>query len=123
MAISGFELRQVTGNALVDAFETAHHLAFGESVVARVEGFELRAIDGDTRFAEQIELAPQDNERAAELGVGPALVLAEIGDRLEVRCEAAGQPDQLDVALTLAFEAAARRNAVEIAIDVYLEYG
>ena len=39
----------------------------------------------------------------------------------EVRCQLAGQPDQLDIALAFALKASARRNAIEIAINVYLE--
>jgi hypothetical protein len=32
-----------------------------------------------------------------------------------------GQPDQLNITLALVLKASARRNAIEIAINVYLE--
>jgi hypothetical protein len=47
--------------------------------------------------------------------------MAEIGDGLEVRRQPAGEPHQLDVALSLALQAAAGLDAVEVAVDVELE--
>src|SRR5271169_1244153 len=44
-----------------------------------------------------------------------------IRNGLEVRRQMPRQPDQLDIALALALKATARWDAIEIAIDVYLE--
>ncbi len=54
---------------------------------------------------------------------GRSIVAAEVGDGLEVRHQAAGQPHQLEVALGLSFEPAAGGDAVEVAVDVDLEQG
>src|ERR1039458_6997755 len=48
------------------------------------------------------------HELAADLADGLAVVLAKIGYRFEIRHQAAGQPDQLDVALALPLKAPAR---------------
>ena len=47
--------------------------------------------------------------------------MAEVGDGLEVRGEPAGEPHQLDVALRLALQAAARLDTVQVAVDVELQ--
>src|SRR6478752_3921524 len=52
---------------------------------------------------------------------GLAVVLAEIRNGLEVRRQLAGQPDQLDITLAFTLKPSARRNAIEIAINIYLE--
>ena len=69
----------------------------------------------------RFELAAQHDELAADVADGLAVVLAEVGDGLEVRHQAAGQPHQLDVALRLALQAPARLDAVEVAVDVDLQ--
>ena len=51
-----------------------------------------------------------------------AVVLAEVGDRLEVGRQPSGQPHQLDVALALALQPPARRDAIDIAVDVDLQH-
>ena len=61
-------------------------------------------------------LAAQHDELPAGGADRRAVVAAEVGDGLEVGGEPAGQPDQLDVALRFALEAAAGRDAVEVAI-------
>src|SRR5205807_8776343 len=50
-----------------------------------------------------------------------AIVAAEIGDSLEIRLQAAQQPDDLDVAMTFGLKTAARPNPVEIAVDIELQ--
>ena len=49
------------------------------------------------------------------------MIAAEVGNRLEVRLELAGQPDQLDVATCLAFEGPARLDLVQLTVNVGLE--
>src|SRR6184192_645869 len=48
---------------------------------------------------------------------GP-IVLAEVSNGLEVRHQTSSQPHELDVALRLALQTAARLNAIEITVDV-----
>ena len=50
---------------------------------------------------EQFKTAAQHHELAANPADGLSIVLAEVGYCLEVRHQAAGQPNQLDVALAL----------------------
>src|ERR1700751_472570 len=50
------------------------------------------------------------------------LSLAEIRNGLEVWRQLSRQPDQLDVALAFPLKASARRNPLEIAVDVQLEH-
>src|SRR5438445_13863994 len=49
------------------------------------------------------------------------LSLAEVGYGLEVRHQAASQPNQLDVALAFSLQASARLHPIEVAVDVNLQ--
>lgn len=46
---------------------------------------------------------------------------SKVGDGLDIRCELARQPHQLDVAARLVLQASARLNLIQIAVDVELE--
>ena len=46
---------------------------------------------------------------------------SKVGDGLDIRCELARQPHQLDVAARLALQASARLNLIQIAVDVKRE--
>jgi hypothetical protein len=70
------------------------HLGLGEVPIPRVDGLELAAVDRNARFTEQFKAAAQHHELAADLADRFAVVLAEIGYGLEVRHQAAGQPNQ-----------------------------
>jgi hypothetical protein len=101
--------------------EAAGDLALREVPVAVVHRLELAAVDGDA-------IAPQYADPAAELDelrAGPpdgrAIVTPEIGDRLVIRHQAAGQPHQLDIAPGLALQSAAGGNLVQVAVDEELE--
>ena len=69
----------------------------------------------------KVELTAQHHELRTGRADRRAIVAAEIGDRLEVRHQAAGQPHQLDVALGLALQPPARLDAVEIAVEIDLQ--
>src|SRR4029434_10779393 len=88
---------------------------------AVVHRLELAAIDGHNRLGEQVELAAQHDELAAYLADRPPIVLAEVGDRLEVRHQASRQPHELDVALRLELQAETGLNAIKITVDVELQ--
>jgi hypothetical protein len=96
-------------------------VGLGEVPIPRVDGLELAAIDRNARFAEQFKAAAQHHELAADLADGLAIVLAEVGYGLEVRHQAAGQPNQFDVALALALQAPARLHPIEVSVDVNLQ--
>src|SRR3954447_16222413 len=121
LAIGAVELREIAGYALVNLRQTALHLGLGEIPIPRVDGLELTAVDRNARFAEQLKTAAQHHELAANPADGLAIVLAEVGYGLEVRHQAAGQPNQFDVALALPLQAPARLHPVEVAVDVNLQ--
>src|SRR3954452_426240 len=121
LTISTVELREITGNALVNLRQTALHLGLGEVPIPRVDGLELAAVDRNARFAKQFKAAAEHHELTANLADGLAIVLAEVGYRLEVGHQPAGQPNQLDVALALPFQTPARLHPIEVSVDVNLQ--
>ena len=56
-------------------------------------------------------------ELHAHLADGRAIVAVEVSNGLEVRCQAPGEPTQLQVPMALAFQAPRRLYLVEVAID------
>ena len=66
----------------------------------------------------QLQLPADHHELMTNVPDAFAAVPAEVGDGLEVGCQSARQPHQLDVALALALEAAARLHSVQITVDV-----
>ena len=101
--------------------QTALHLGLSEVPIPRVDGLELAAVDRNTRFAEQFKTAAKHHKLVANPADGFAIVLAEVGYGLEVRHQAAGQPNQLDVTLALPLQASARLHTIEVAVDVNLQ--
>src|SRR4029077_4811163 len=99
LAIGVIKLREVASYALVNLRRPPLHLGLGEVPVPRVDGLRLAAVDRNARLAEQLKAAAQHHELMADPADGLAIVLPEVGYRLEVRHQAAGQPNQLDVAL------------------------
>ncbi len=84
----------------------------------------------DYRLREQVELTAEHNELPAhcdgqDLGIadGQTIILAEVGNRFEVRHQSTGQPHQFDVASRLTLKAAARLDAVEVAAQIDLQKG
>ena len=57
MAVGGLQLHHVARDALVDPLKPSLHLGLGEVLVACVDSLEFRAVDGDTRYTQQIKLA------------------------------------------------------------------
>src|ERR1700694_1899253 len=121
LAIGAIKLREIAGYALVNLRQPPLHLGLREVPVPRVDGFELAAVDRNARLAEQFKAPAQHHKLTADLADGLAVVLAEIGYRLEVRHQAAGQPHQLDVALALPLQAPARLHPIEVSVDVNLQ--
>src|SRR5277367_1896455 len=121
LAIGAVELREIPGYALVNLRQPPLHLGLSEVPIPRIDRLELAAVDRNTCFAEQLKASAQLHELTAHLADGLAVVLAEVGDCLEVWHQAAGQPDQLDVALALPFQASARLHPIEVAVDINLQ--
>src|SRR6266850_1919357 len=121
LAIGAVQLREIPRYALVNLRQPPLHLGFGEVPVPRVDGLKLAAVDRNTRFAEQLKASAQHHELTADLADGLAIVLPEVGYRLEVRHQAAGQPNQLDVALAFSLQPSARLHPIEVSVDENLQ--
>jgi len=121
LQIGGVELRQIARHALLQLLTPPLDLAFREVLVARVDRLELRAVDRHARLRQQAHLPAQLHELCTNLLNCGTVVLAEVGDRLVVGREPLEKPDHLQIAARLAFEPAARLDAVEIAVDVELQ--
>src|SRR5580692_4912138 len=109
--------RRVVGR-LLNALGDLGHC---EVLVAIVDRLELAPVDRNDSPREKVELTAQHDELRARRADRRPAVAAEVGDRLEVRHQSAGQPHQLDVALGLPFEPPARLDAIEIAVEVDLQ--
>ena len=79
-----------------------------EVLVAGVDRRELAAVNGEQLAAEEIELAAEQGKLAVQSTDGFEVVLAEVGNGLEVGILFAGEPDDLDIAPAFGFEQAGR---------------
>src|ERR1700675_1027183 len=89
--------------------------------LSRLLNLELAPVDRNDNPREKVELTAQHDELRAGRAERRPAVAGEVGDRLEVRHQSAGQPHQLDVALGLPFEPPARLDAIEIAVEIDLQ--
>jgi hypothetical protein len=121
VTVGTIELDQIALDAVVELFDPGLQLAVSEDLVAVVDRLELAAVDGDDAVGEELHPAAQQHELLADLADGLAVVTAEVGNGLEVRGQAPGQPDQFEVALRLGLQASARLHPVEVAVDIDLE--
>src|ERR1700686_904778 len=121
LTIRGIKLREIALDAFVDLLQAPLHLGLSEVPIPRVDRLELAAIDRNARVTQQIDAVAKRHKLAADFADRLAIVLAKIGDRLEIRRQAARQPDEFDVALAFPLKTAARLDAIEIAIDVKLQ--
>jgi len=120
-AIGGLQRCQVTLDALFDLLLALVDFARREVAVATVDRLELAAVDGHHRPGKQLQVPAQLHEAAADVADAFAIVMAEVGNGLEVGRQSTGQPHQLDIALRLALQPTAGRDAVQVAVDVELE--
>jgi hypothetical protein len=83
-------------------------LGLGEVLVPRVHRLELAAIDRRHGVSEQVQ-SPAQLDKPVAGGTGRrTVVLPEVGDGLEVGSQPSAQLHQLDVALGLSLQPAAR---------------
>src|SRR6476659_11016402 len=121
LPVSRIELRKITRHALLQLGEASLHLPTREVLVAGRDGLELAAVDRNARIREQTHQAAQFDKLHADLLDRWSTVLAEVGNRLVVRNEPAGQPQHLDIAPCLTLKPPARLNPIEITVDVQLQ--
>src|SRR5580658_6555191 len=101
LQVGRVELRKIARYALLQLGTAPLHLSAREVLVAGIDRFELAAIDRNARLRQQTHQAAQFNKLHADLLDRSPTVLAEVGNRLVVRGEPAGQPHDLDVAPSL----------------------
>ncbi len=75
-------------------------------------------MDGHASGVQEPQLTAERDELRADLTDGPAVILAEIGNRLLIRSQVSGEPHQLNIAAGRALQSAARLHPVEVAVDV-----
>src|SRR5258707_1743742 len=121
LTIGAVELREVAGYTLVNLRQPPLHLGLREVPVPRVDGLELAAVDRNARFAEELKAPAQHHKLTADPPDGLAIVLPAEGYCLEVRHQAAGQPNQFDVALALPLQAPARLYPIKVSVNVNLQ--
>ena len=119
--VRAIEFGHIPVDGCIDLAQTPVQLLPREALRLGVDGFELAAVDCDDAGVQKIDVAAEGDELRAHLANGGTIVTTEIGDRLEVRCQSSGQPDELQVPPALALEATRGLDLVEIAVDVDLE--
>ena len=92
-------------------------LQLGKIAVFVIDRLDAGAIDRQQLAPEQIKAPAQDHKLPENFLERGAIAAPKTGDRLEIRFQAAQQPDDLDVAMRLGFQPAARAHPVQIAID------
>jgi hypothetical protein len=70
---------------------------------------------------EQLELAARRYKAAADIADANAVVVAEIGNGFEIRCQTSGEPHQFHIVLRFAFQSPTGLNAIEVAVNVEFE--
>ncbi len=121
LQVGRVELRKIARHALFQLGAASLHFPTGEVLIAVIDGLELAAIDRNARCREQTHQAAQFNKSHADPLDRRPTILTEVGDRLVIRNEPAGQPHHLNIAPCLALKPPARLNAIEIAINVELQ--
>src|SRR6202158_3600404 len=121
MQVGRVELRKVALHALLQLGAAPVPPPACEVLVAGIDLLELAAVDRNTRRRQQTHQATQFNKLNADLLDRSPAVLAEVGNRLVVRSEPAGQPHDLDIAPSLSLKPPARLNPIEITVNVELQ--
>jgi hypothetical protein len=97
------------------------HLGAREVLVAVVHRLELAAVDRHAGLREQAHHAAECDKPGTDLPDSPAVVLAEIGNRLVVGSKPANEPHHLNVAPGFALKPPARLHPIEVAVNVELQ--
>ena len=121
MPVSSIEILEVAVDAVLYRLHAVLQLGSGEVAVMVVDCLEFAAIDGHNRFRKHSKLLAHQDKLARDAADGRTVVFTEVGNCFEVRCQAACQPHQLNIALGFLLQATARLDAVEVAIDVNLQ--
>jgi hypothetical protein len=85
-AVDGVQHAAIAIDTLLDLLQARPHLRLGKVSVAVIDGLELAAISGDELLGERVEIPAQHHKLPTDVAYADAIVLAEVGNRLEVRC-------------------------------------
>ena len=107
VGVSLIESLHVPGELLVGLPDEPGERGASKVAVLVIDRLDARTVHRHELAPEQVELAAQHHELAEHRLEGGTVVAAEIGNRLEVRLEVPQQPDHLDVAVGLGFQAPA----------------
>jgi hypothetical protein len=88
--------------------------SFGKIPVFVVDRLDTGAVNCQQLAPKQFEAPAQDHELPENLFEGGAIVIPKIGDGLEIRLQAAQQPNDLDVVMGLGFQPPARAHPVQM---------
>jgi hypothetical protein len=121
LTVRRLQRRQIALDARVDLLDAALNRAGRERSVAAADGLEPASVDRHHRVGEEAQASTQRDELSASGADRRAVVLAKIGDRLEIRRQPARQRHHLDVARRFALQTSARLDLVDVAIDVDLQ--
>ena len=97
------------------------HALACEVLVAAVDCLELAAINRHQRGRKQLKLPAHAHKLRAHAPDRLAVIFAKIGNRLEVRHQPPGQPDQLHVAMAFSLQPPARLDTVQITVHIDLQ--
>ena len=121
LQIGRIELREIARDALLQLRPSPLDFALREVLVARVDGFELRAVDRNAGFRQQPHVSAQRDKLSADFLYRWPIVLAEVGNGLVVGRKPLDEPDHFQIAPGLALQTTARLDAVQITVDVELQ--
>jgi hypothetical protein len=114
------QLRQVLGDVFLQLFLLALERLEVEVLARRGERLELAAVDDHQPAADQAHLPAERDERPAGQLEGSTVVLAKVGEGLEVWRQATEQPTSPRRCAGIRAPTAARSGCVETAVQVQL---
>jgi hypothetical protein len=121
VSVAGIQGLKTAGQLLVGLLNKGSQRRPGEVAILVVDRLDAGAVDSQQLTAEQVELPTEEHEGPKHRPEGGTVVTPESGNGLEVRLQPSEQPDHLDVAVRLGYQAPARAHPVEIAVDVELQ--
>ena len=121
LAVGRLQRRHVALDAGLDLLHPPLSLALVKFLSRVFTALNLLPSMAATAWVNRSSSPAQSDELPAGRPDRRAIVLPEVGDGLEVRRQAPRQPHHLDVALRLALQPPARRDLVDVAVDVDLQ--
>ncbi len=106
LAIRTIQLRQITLDGLLDRRHASRQPIVGEVLLPMVDSLEFASINRDRAAVEKVEASTKRHKLSTDLADSRAIIFAEIGNGLEVRCKSTGQLHHLDVATAFTLKSA-----------------